>query len=1193
MKRVIADILDEKFRYETGSVDFSCPKLELTVKSGDIVDGTFTIRTNEEIETEGFVLTTGIRMQCNVDTFHSSEQEVYYRFDAKGMTAGEVEKGEFKVICTQGEYYLPYVVVVENDIADSTLGEIKNMFQFANLAKTNWEEAVQLFYTAQFENTFLGNDKRYLSLYKGLSMLPRNGQNVEEFLIAIHKKQKIEYTLKESRLQLYDPEEIVAGEVEIIRNGWGYTSLTIRAEGEFLSLEKETITDDDFLGNKCKVVFYVDSDKLHAGRNIGMIQIESPYRTLQALVTVVNTPKRRFAIGIKKERKQLVYDLMRLYLDFRMKKVSSSVWLQQTGDIIDRLNNIDDRDPASRLFQAQLLITQERYHEAEWVLERSVELLEGHAKERELTCYYLYLTTLCTTDVLYVDEVARKVRKAYQADASNFRIAWLLLYLDEEYNKSPAKKWMFMEEQYGKGCTSPLLYVEAMHLLNANPAFLMQLSNYTISLLRFGLRYDALTEDVVRQVCYLADKQKEFKQNIYTLLTECYDLYPETELLQSICIMLVKGDKLGEAYLSWYEMAVEEDLRITRLYEHYMMSLPLDYAGKLPKLILMYFAYNNNLSYERRAFLYAYVLKNNEDYPELYRTYVPEMERFVIEQLQKGRMNKELAYLYKKLLTPQMIQGDNATMLADILFTELITVENPDITHVVVVYDRLKTQFIYPLMSGKAYIPLYGSNYTVLLEDKRGNRYVESMPYILEKLLIPGKLAKQAAPFVGEHLALDMYMCEGDRDYIVITEDNVRRVQNLMNCEQIKEDYKDEIAMKLTEFYYENDMIRELDAHLTMLKPDKMNVKERGTVIRYLTVRGMYDMAFQWMKEYGTGGVEAKTIVRFSRRILEHEPDLYDDKLTEIMYAAFKQGKYDESMLQYLAMHYKGLTKEMRDIWKACMSYEVDTYMLSERILIQMLYSGTYIGERMDVFAAYLRGGAKTEVKYAFLSQAAFDYFVKDSMLEDMVFHELARIFKQGEKLNTISRLAFLKFFAMERDSVTDEIKPIIEAFIEELLRDSIYFSFYRSYADMIPALQRIADRTYIEYKASPNTKVMLHYVIKKDNEDNNVYKTEQMRNMYGGTFVKVVILFYGECLQYYITEEADGKEHLTESRTIYQNEEEKVSEGGRFTQINDIALASTMQDYDTVHTMLQEYFELDMKVNALFKPLSGDKSDS
>lgn len=1186
MKDIIADILAEKFQYETGTVDFSCPKIEITVKSGESADGTFVLTADESMPIEGYIIPSGMRMQCNVEYFNQREQEVYYRFDSKGMMPGEVEKGEFKVISSQGEYYLPYVVTAEHDIADSTLGEIKNMFQFANLAKTNWEEAVQLFYTAQFENTFLGNDRRYFSIYKGLSCLPKNGQNVEEFLIAINKKQRIEYTLKETRLQLYDPEDTVSGEVEILRNGWGYTSLTATAEGDFLSLEKTSLCDDDFLGNSCRLVFYVDSTKLHAGRNLGMIQIESAYHTLQVLVTVTNTPKRRFAIGMKQERKQLIYQMMQLYVDFRMKRVSSDVWMRETENVIDRLNNLDDRDAAGRLFQAQLLITKERYNEAQWVLERTKDLIAGAEREQELRCYYLYLTTLCSREVMYVDEVAQRVRKIYNADTSNFRIAWLLLYLDEEYNKSPAKKWMFIEKQFMKGCTSPLLYIEAVHLLNANPVFLMQLSRYTISLLRFALKYDALSEEVIGQICYIADKQKEFVQSIYDILTECYRRYPAAETLQSICGMLVKGDKTGEEYLVWYEKAVEEDLRITRLYEHYMLSLPSDYDGKLPKIILMYFAYNNNLGYERKAFLYAYILRNNEDYPELYRTYVPEIEQFVAEQLLKGRISKDLAYLYKRILTPQMIHGDNATMLADILFTELIRVDNPDITHAVVVYDRQKTQQIYPLMGGKAYVPLYGSSYQILLEDKKGNRYAKSVPYVLEKLLLPGKLAKQAAPFVGAHLGLDLYLCEGDGDYIIITEDNVHRVQNLMNSDRILDTYKDEIAMKLTEFYYDNDMIRELDSHLAVLQPERLSAKDRGTVIRYMTVRGMYEKALEWMKEYGTGNVEPKTIVRLCRRMLEREPELYDAKLTEIMHHAFKQSKYDETMLQYLAVHYNGLTKEMRNIWKACTSYDVDTYFLSERLLMQMLFTGTYVGEKNEIFFTYVQGGAKTELEYAVLSQAAFDYFVKDCVPEDEMFDELARLYVQGEKINTIATLAFLKYFAAEREKVTEAMKPVIEQLVEELLQEGIYFSFYQSYTDLIPGLSRIADRTYIEYKASPNTRVMLHYVIKKEDDEKNVYKTEQMRNMYGGIFVKVVILFYGECLQSYITEEEMGEERLTESRTVHPDEPEKTDGGGRFMYLNDIALAETMQDYDTAETLLMEYAELDNKVKELFRPL-------
>ncbi len=1186
MQDVIADILDEKFCYEAGNIEFSCPKLTLRAKKGKTADGTFAIRANGPVPMEASVFCTDLRMRCDVEFLEGYEKEIHCRFTAKGMEAGETAEGKFQVISRQGEYELPFTVTVENDFADSSMGEMKNMFQFANLAKTNWEEAVQMFYTPQFANVFLGNDRQYFGLYQGLSCLPKNAQNVEEFLIAANKKQRVEYTLAETRIQMYDPSGIVSGEIELIRSGWGYTALTLQAEDAFLSLEKTSLNDDDFLGNRCRTAFYVNSAKLHAGRNFGTIRIESPYHALQVQVMVINTPKKRFAIGIRREQKQLISELMALYLSFRMKKTAAIVWMKETSEILNRLCALDEKDAAARLLMAQLFITKERYGEAQWMLEKTLPLLPGDGRGQELDCYYLYLMALCAKSASSAKEAAQTVRKAHRMEPSNFRIAWLLLYLEEDYNKSPAKKWMFLEEQFGRGSRSPLLYVEAVSLLNANPAFLLQLSDYTVSLLRFGCRYDALSGEIVSQVCYLADKQKEFKQNIYSLLTECYQMYQEEEVLQSVCIMLVKGDKTGEAYAPWYEKAVEADLRITRLYEHYMASLPLEYEGRLARMMLMYFAYNNNLNVEKKAYLYAYIVKNSEDYPDLYRTYIPEIERFVAEQVQKGRISRHLAYLYQKILTPQMVQGNNAAALADILFTEYIASDHPGMTHVVVVYDKLKAPCIYPLMGGKAYVPIYSGGHTVFLEDLRGSRYVKSINFVREKLLAPGRLAKLAAPFAGAHTGLDLYFCENGGNALIINEDNAAHVQNLMDCAQIRDSYKDETMVLLVEFYYESDRIRDLDRSLMLLRPDKLTMAQRGLVIRYLTVRGMYDMAVAWMKEYGTDGVEPKTIVRLSRRLLEREPDFYDAGLTKIMHRAFVQRKYDETMLWYLSRYFKGTIEEMRDLWNACDSYDVDVYALSERMLGQMLFTGVFVDEKMQVFAAYLRGGAKTEVAYAFLTRACYDYFVMDGKPQKQVFAELTRIFCQGERLNMVSRLAFLKYFAAQKEPLTQGVSIVAERFLEELIRDGVCFSFFRAYADKIPAMARVADRIYIEHRAAPETKVMLHYGIQREDGEEAAYKTEQMKNMYGGIFVKALVLFYGECLRYAVTREEAGEEHVAESRTIFQNDGSGATEGGRFACINDIALAAAVQDYDTAQAMLQDYFVLDGKVKALFGPL-------
>ena len=73
-----------------------------------------------------------------------------------------------------------------------------------------------------------------------------------------------------------------------------------------------------------------------------------------------------------------------------------------------------------------------------------------------------------------------------------------------------------------------------------------------------------------------------------------------------------------------------------------MMSVTLDDRQTLPKMVLMYFSYQSDLHYEITAWLYAYVWKHQEEIPEIYISYLAAIERFVIEQIKHGRINKNL-----------------------------------------------------------------------------------------------------------------------------------------------------------------------------------------------------------------------------------------------------------------------------------------------------------------------------------------------------------------------------------------------------------------------------------------------------------------------------------------------------------------------------------------------------------------------
>lgn len=1185
MKEVIEQLLEGNFEYENGSLDFSCTKLELTIKKGESCEGSFKILGDSGKYTKGVVSSSDSRMECLTTEFVGSEEEISYCFHGEDLEEGDVVKGEFFVISNQGEYYLPFVVNVVYTVLESSLGNIKNLFHFTNLAKANPEEAVSLFYSKDFGRIFNGSDRQFYEYYLGLSAYPKNEQNVEEFLVGINKKQKIEYLVDVKELRLEDPEGIVASDITITRNGWGYTELRIVPEGDFLYTEKEELTDNDFLGNSCRLPVFVDAELLHDGINLGNIRIYNSYADIQIPVCVKyngvgNRGRNRL------EKKHLTLQLMEFYQAFRLKKISASTWLKESAGLVEKLTGADERDVSARLFQAQLLITEERYNEAQWILDHVADILDEEEKERPAEeAYYLYLTSLIHREEGYVNQITEQVEYIYKRNRNEWRIAWLLLYLSEEYNRSFTKKWMFLEDQFNRGCASPVIYIEALHLLNLNPTLLMKLGTFEKQLLLYGAKQEALNDNVIMQFIYLVQREREFSYTLYRILEACYKVRPEISVLQEICSLLVKGNKTGKQYFKWYKSGVETGLRITRLYEHFMMSVDLNTTEALPKIVLMYFSYQNNLSYELAAFLYANVHKNRENFLELYENYRNTIEQFVVEQILKRRINRDLAYLYKNLLLPRMITEEVAAALSELIFVNQIQVNRSDIRYVVVYEYGKKGEKQYPVTDGKAFVSLPCTESKLLFENGNHNRYMTSVPHTIEKLMLPGKVVKMIAPLVYDVRDLNLYMCTNGKELADITPENESRFVYLLADEQTSDAMKREISMKLMQYYYESDKIRELDEFLGNVDLRMLSAKERGEVIRFMVIRGFEENAYEWLRAYGPYCMEPKTLVRLCSRIIKDTDYMEDSMLTEAVWYAFKNGKYDEPTLRYLTLYYKGMTKELRDIWKAAEAFSVDTYELCEKMLIQMLFTGAFVGEKMDIFKAYLSGGAKADVEEAFLSQCAYEYFVKNRLTTGEIFEEIALMHKRGEELHMVCKLGFIKYYAENKSEITPQIKEILKQFINRMLQEHIHLKMFTEFADIRDIhLDMLAERTIVEYKAYPGERAIMHYCVATSDGEEPEYLTEEMKEVYGGVCFKDFVLFFGERLQYYIMEGSDGGEQLTESATIQKSDTGNGNMDGKFNLVNDLSISNTLQDYETVDKLLAEYEYKEFMKKKLFR---------
>ena len=1179
----IEQILEGNFDYENGMLDFSCAKIELSIKKGELYEGSFHVYAPEGLFVNGNVFSSDWRMECLTGEFSGSDGEIFFRFHGEKLDEGDVVKGTFDIISNQGEYYLPFVITVSHMVPESSIGSIRNLFHFANLAKSNWNEAVQLYYTPEFERILTGSDAGYREDYKALSVYEGSAQHVEEFLIQANKKQKVEFFTEQDSLQaeMESGGTVLKQELNILRNGWGFTVLSVECSGDFLYTEQEVLTEADFRDNRCTLQVFFDGSACHGGQNIGQIRLYNAYTELK-IPAAVRCGRGHFYGRPDADRKKCIVRMMKAYQDFRLRKIGTGAWLKETGRLVEQLVAMDENDIGFRLFQAQLLITEEKYQEANWLLDHVSGLFENGQADDTLLAYYLYLTTLIHGNEEYVDKVAGDVEHIFRRDDGNWRVAWLLLYLSRDYRGSDRDRWGLLERLYSRGCTSPVLYIEAVSMLNGNPALLRKLGDFERQVLNYGSRQGVLKREAVDQMLYQISKVKEYSDLLFQTMCRLYGKKKDVQLLQEICTLMVKGGRAGKKYLDWYRAGVENQLRIANLYEHYFLSLDPDVPEELPKSVLKYFSYQNNLDYVRSACLYDYIWQHRDRLGELYEAYRLRIEAFVMEQIGKGRIDRHLANLYQGVLRQDMLDGAGGWQLSKLLFAHLIRVENEGLRKGYVYHpgNRYPTEYI--LTEKRTWVALYGSNYTIVFEDAGGSRFVKSVEYTLEKLMIPGKFLRWLLPFEQVEPGLELFLCDNEGMCREEPADLARRELRVLTSDYAHEAVKKELYLRLLQFYYEADEMEALDAHLEMVPAEALDAAEKDTVLKYMVLRGNYRLASRWIQAYGPYFADAKILVRLLRVLLEESGMAENSLMTASALYAFQKGKYDDMVLAYLCRYYQGMTRNMRDIWKAARAFGMDCYELSERILVQMLYSGAFVGERMGIFLYYLSQGAKVEVESAFLAQCAYDCFVGERVMEKEVFREIRYMEARGEPVQKVCKLAYLKYYSENQDEMDEETVKLAGKLLDEMISEGIYLEFFRKFRECQSAQQELADKTIIEYRTTPGRRAGIHYTLINENGETDGYRSEYMKEAYGGVFFKEFILFFGESLQYYIVEEQDGKGQVTESSTI-QKGDGTGEEDSRYRLLNDIAMARSMQDYNTMDDLLEEYYRRDFLNGRLF----------
>ena len=235
---------------------------------------------------------------------------------------------------------------------------------------------------------------------------------MEEFLIAIHKKLPIQFTLDKTNFIYDDCVESFEEEVTITKDNWGFCELHVVSDAKFLQPEHKIIWTDKFSGNSYKIKFLVDIDKMAAGINYGRVMIQTVRQTLVIEVMAQKRGTDHDIVVKSLARQTAYYDLMKMYLEFSMGRIEKKDYILSAEK---NLAHIDGN--AKKLYDIHLGILSGDNSRVKSGLSYFDEI-ENRLYETEKInyCAYQYLKALWAEENDIKDECIEKVRACYESE---------------------------------------------------------------------------------------------------------------------------------------------------------------------------------------------------------------------------------------------------------------------------------------------------------------------------------------------------------------------------------------------------------------------------------------------------------------------------------------------------------------------------------------------------------------------------------------------------------------------------------------------------------------------------------------------------------------------------------------------------------------------------------------------------------
>lgn len=1176
MYRRIEELAEGKVHTVLPLLSFIPEQVQLELVEGTSTNGSFTIESMNDIPMKGVIYSTDLRMEIKNPQFQGEKAEIRYEFHGDYMQEGEVATGDFFIISNGGEYNLSWSVVLKRLYAETSIGRIASLEDFIRLYRASWRESVHVFSAPGFKKLLKHpNEKLY---YKLLCTKPVMRANIEEFLVGCGKKNRVSFALSAvggEHLQLL---EAVEESVTISLSDWGYVELEVFSDADFIRLEKDTVTSDDFNGDHLQFRYQIYPERMHAGKNFARITFrnhlqQETYEVMASTNTVLDLER--------EDRRRLAAEdlkLLRDYERFLAGEIVLGEWARQTTELLRRRREQGENSDMDALWCAYAYLQNRQKQEAAWILDEYRH--SRSADESREWAFFLYLCSITEKEPALLDKLYQKIREIYRANHEDVWMRFIIMQVADRSPEVSGKQLMLMEQWFAQGMSSPFLYARAADIYEREPYLLLTLGRFELHVLKWICRHGRLTRDLTEQIVRRAISVRGYVKLLDEILVACYEAYPEEDMLAGICAYRIKGQQFGKDAHAWYELAIEHDLQITGLYEAFMASLDPREVKQLPKSVQLYFQYNNQLTYRQKAVLYVNIIANREEQPAVYERYRQIMQDFAEHEILAGHMDDNLAVVYAHVLERMPLTEELAHALSKLLYMNKFTCLEEPVTHVIVQQENLKQPQVYPVMGHQAYFPVYPGSYVILLQDGHGRRYALSSDTQMERLMNPGRYIRKCLELAPQELPYVLHHMNGKTKLLHMDERMAGYVRTLVKSDEVSDEFKSKISPGFLEYCRGEGFAGDTRDYLLKIDFGGLERSARDRYLESLIQLHMYREAWTFLIQYGVGKLSGQALEQVVLAQLQAQQMQEDDHLLYFSVQCFLLGSVKRPILEYLCSYYQGPATRMVEIWREAIKQQVPAAELEERLLIQMVFSTAFTPDVQKVFSDYCAQQGREQVRMAYLTYFSYEVFINRMAVDRELYKHLEQATLGNRRANQYLRLALLEYYST-REVLTGEQERFVDELLDEYMEKGQCFDCFLKLPGRQLVRHHLYDLCVVEYRSGvPDSQVWLNYRIStKSRTFEKVRLTPALANIY----LWNMRLVGDEQLEYYISEKSERMENITESHVMTLPDYEGVA-ANRNTMLREIISHARAGEANGLQTQMERYQAYDGLTARLFR---------